>query len=351
MTLRVPSPSVPSMLSGMTVSTSSARGESIADESGHRPVLLYEAIAALRAKPGGSYIDATFGGGGHTRALIEASTPGGVVVAIDADPSAIERANALAVHPGYRDRLTAVQANFDALGLIAKSRDLAPINGVLFDLGLSSFQLDAAERGFAFRLDGPLDMRFDPSHGVPASELVNTLSGEALAEIIFRYGEDPRSRRIAAAIVREREQAPILSTAHLATIIQAAAGGRRGKATHPATRSFQALRIAVNDELGAIERALHAAVPLLANGGRLVVISFHSLEDRIVKRFITDQSATCTCPPELPVCMCDTIPVLRKIGGAVRPTAAEQQRNPRSRSAILRIAERLHNDASPGGRS
>lgn len=339
------------MLSSMTVSIASARGESVAHESGHRPVLLDEAIAALRPKPGGRYIDATFGGGGHTRALLDASSPGSGVLAIDADPLAIERANALATHPEYRDRLTAVQANFDSVGSIATIRDLTLVDGVLFDLGLSSFQLDAAERGFAFRLDGPLDMRFDPSHGVPASELVNTLPGETLADLIFQYGEDPRSRRIAAAIVKERERAPILSTARLAMIIQAAAGGRSGKATHPATRSFQALRIAVNEELGAIARALTATVPLLADGGRLAVISFHSLEDRIVKRFIASQSATCTCPPELPVCVCDTIPVLRKIGGAVRPTPAEQQQNPRSRSAILRIAERLSNDASPGGRS
>lgn len=311
-------------------------------------MLLAETLAALRPKGGGRYLDATFGGGGHTRALLDASSPDGQVLALDADPLAVDRANELAKIPSNRERLLTARANFDSLESVANLHDMLPLDGILFDLGLSSFQLDSAERGFAFRLDGPLDMRLDPTHGQPAAHLVNTLAAPELADIFFHFGEEPRSRRIAAAIVRERDRAPIGTTTRLADIIQDAVGGRRGTPTHPATRSFQALRIAVNNELDALQQALIAAANSLASGGRLVVISFHSLEDRIVKRFIAAQSATCVCPPELPVCACDITPALRKIGGAVRASEAERLANPRSRSAILRVAERT-GDAPRGG--
>jgi 16S rRNA (cytosine1402-N4)-methyltransferase len=213
---------------------------------------------------------------------------------------------------------------------------------VLLDLGLSSFQLDTPDRGFAFRFDGPLDMRFDPTRGVPASELINSLPEAELADLIWRYGEEPGSRRIARAIVRERSNAPIESTAQLATIVERALGGRRGRDTHPATRTFQALRIATNDEMNALEKALAGAVDVLAPGGRLAVIAFHSLEDRLVKRFIERESATCVCPPEIPVCICNHQPRLQRVTRrAIRPGAGEAAANPRARSAVLRAAEKL----------
>lgn len=310
----------------------------------HRPVLLEQAIAALQPRAGGRYLDATFGGGGHTRALLEASAPDGTVLALDADPAAIERGAALQVQhkPGIGARLTMAQANFAELATVAREHGVAPLDGILFDLGLSSFQLDEPERGFAFRTEGPLDMRFDPERGRPARDLVNTLSERELADLIWRYGEEPGSRRIARAVVWEREREPIATTTRLAEIVSRAVGGRRGRDTHPATRTFQALRIATNDELAALDAALTGAVEVLAPGGRLAVIAFHSLEDRIVKRFIERESAACVCPPEIPVCVCAHQPRLRKTTRrAVRPEAAETDANPRARSAILRVAERV----------
>jgi 16S rRNA (cytosine1402-N4)-methyltransferase len=201
--------------------------------------------------------------------------------------------------------------------------------------------LDQAERGFAFRFEGPLDMRFDPTRGQSAADLVNTLEAENLAHIIWQYGEESRSRRIARAIVNRRAQRPIGTTTDLASLVEQAVGGRRGKAIHPATKTFQALRIAVNEELTALETVLESAIELLRPGGRLVVISFHSLEDRIVKQTFAREVLTCICPPDQPVCTCDHSPRLRRIGKPVKPTAAEVSENPRSRSAIMRIAERI----------
>ncbi|MCA9879472.1 MAG: 16S rRNA (cytosine(1402)-N(4))-methyltransferase RsmH [Thermomicrobiales bacterium] len=255
------------------------------------PVLRDEAIAALRPRPGGRYIDGTFGGGGHTRALLAAIAPDGVVLALDADPAAIARAEAMRADLAIGTRLMPVQGNFADMYQVALAQGIAPVDGVLLDLGLSSFQLDAPDRGFAFRLDGPLDMRFDPTRGVPASELVNTLPEVELADLIWRFGEEPGSRRIARAVVRERTSAPVQTTAQLAGIVERALGGRRGRDTHPATRTFQALRMATNDELRVLEAALLGAVDVLAAGGRLAVIAFHSLEDRLVKRFIDRESA------------------------------------------------------------
>lgn len=307
----------------------------------HRPVLLREAVEALRPRPGGRYLDGTFGGGSHTLAILEASAPDGIVLALDADPEAIARGERLSKERGLGDRLRLVQANFARLAEVAQESGLAPLDGVLLDLGLSSFQLAAPERGFAFRLRGPLDMRFDPTRGEPAATLVNALPEDELASLIWRYGEEPKARRIAAAIVNERAREPIMTTTRLAEVVSKAVGGRRGGKIHPATKTFQALRIATNDELGALERALDGAVEVLAPGGRLAVISFHSLEDRIVKRFIQHESATCICPPEQPVCTCDHQPRLRPVGRAIRPSPEEIDVNPRSRSAVMRVAERL----------
>jgi 16S rRNA (cytosine1402-N4)-methyltransferase len=309
--------------------------------------LLHEAVAALRPRPGGRYLDGTFGGGGHTRALLHASAPDGVILALDADPTAIARAVAMRdeFEVGEGHRLIPVRANFANLASVAHDHEMTALDGVLLDLGLSSFQLDAPERGFAFRHDGPLDMRFDPARGVPASHLVNTLPERELADLIWRYGEEPGSRRIARAIAREREREPIMTTTRLAEIVARALGGRRGRDIHPATRTFQALRIATNDELAALEAALAGAIEVLGPGGRLAVIAFHSLEDRIVKRFIERERAACVCPPEAPVCVCAHTPRLRKVTRrAIRPDAAESEANPRARSAVLRVAERLADD-------
>lgn len=314
---------------------------------GHLPVLLDEVMTGLRPSAGGRYIDGTFGGGGHTREILVQSAPNGRVLAIDADPEAIARANVLRVEPGIIERMTVVHGNFRDLPAIADEHQFRPVDGVLLDLGLSSFQLDDPSRGFAFRLDGPLDMRFDPTQGSPAADLVNAGSAEQIADVIWRYGEESRSRRIAAAIVREREREPIVTTGRLASIIESSLGGRRGSDTHPATRSFQALRIAVNDELGVLERTLDAAISLLAPGGRLAVIAFHSLEDRIVKQLMRLESTDCICPPEQPVCTCTHKARVKLVGKAIRPSANEIKANGRSRSAVLRIAERLAEPAAP----
>jgi 16S rRNA (cytosine1402-N4)-methyltransferase len=302
----------------------------------HLPVLGEEAVDALLPRPGGRYADGTFGGGGHTRLLLERSTPTGRVIAFDLDRDAIARGEAM--HLG--ERLVLVNASFATLYEAAKSAGMLPLDGVLLDLGFSSFQIDAPERGFSLRHDGPLDMRFDRTSGPTAADLIDTLDETSLADLIWRYGEDRNSRRISAAIVRERTLRPILTTGRLADIVARASGGQHGK-IHPATRTFQALRIATNDELHTLERTLEAAVRALAPGGRLAVISFHSLEDRIVKQFIARGSASCVCPPEQPVCTCHTIPTLKPVGKPVKPLDQEIERNSRSRSAIMRVAERV----------
>ena len=314
-------------------------------EGGHAPVMATEALAGLAPVPGGRYVDGTFGGGGHTRLLLDAIAPDGTVLAIDADPEAIERGTRLAASfPGpdgrAASRLTLVHDNARDIATLVPPDLAGRIDGVLLDLGLSSFQLDTAERGFAFRLDGPLDMRFNPSAGLSAADLVNTLPEADVANVIYQYGEEHRSRRIAATIVARRAERPFTTTGDLAAVISRAVGGRHGRDIHPATKAFQALRIATNDELGALREALTGAVQVLRPGGRLVVISFHSLEDRIVKRFIADGAAPCVCPPRQPVCTCGRVPTLNKLGGARKASPAERERNPRSRSAVLRVAEK-----------
>lgn len=307
----------------------------------HTTVLLEEAVNALNSKAGGIYVDGTFGGGGHTRLLLQHEPAVGEVIAIDADPEAGPRARRLAASDGDRGRLRLFHRNFRDLASVVQDAGVRAVDGVLLDLGLSSFQLDEGDRGFSFRYDAPLDMRFDPTWGTTAANIVNHAPESELARILWTFGEEKQSRRIAAAIVRARDAAPIATTGQLAALIERTVGGRRRSPVHPATRSFQALRIEVNKELDALADVLAEAVVVLAPGGRLVVISFHSLEDRIVKRFIEAESRTCVCPPDQPVCTCDTVPRLRRIGKPVRPGGEETGGNPRSRSAIMRIAERL----------
>jgi 16S rRNA (cytosine1402-N4)-methyltransferase len=314
--------------------------ESGTPESGHIPVLLDETLTSLAIRPGGRYIDATFGGGGHSRQILEQSAPDGRILALDADPAAIERAAALSGE--YGDRLTVVHSNFSQLGDVAMANGFDRVNGILFDLGLSSFQFDERERGFSMHSETRLDMRLDTSsEGLTAWDIVNQWSPDDVANVLFEYGDERRSRRIARVIADRREQRPIETNLELAEIIQTAVGGRKGARIHPATKSFQAIRIAVNQELDALRVALDSSIHLLAPGGRLAVIAFHSLEDRIVKQFFQLESRDCVCPPHLPVCNCDhksTISLVTR-----RPIMAsdqEQRVNPRSRSARLRVAER-----------
>ena len=301
----------------------------------HIPVLYQEVLAGLQIKPGGRYIDGTVGGGGHARGILVASAPDGELLGIDADPMAVALAGEQLAE--FAGRVTLVQGDFADLEEIAEEHGFCPVDGILLDLGLSSLQLEAAGRGFSFQLDGPLDMRFDPSQMTTAADLVNTLSREELADILFRYGEEPQSRRIARAIVAER---PINTTGELAALVSASVGRRRG--IHPATQTFQALRIAVNEELECLAAALPQALRLLGPGGRLAIISFHSLEDRLVKQFFRNEARDCVCPPEIPVCVCDhraTLGIVTK--KPIRPSAEEVAANPRSRSAKLRVAYRL----------
>ncbi len=275
------------------------------------------------------------GGGGHAHGVLVASAPDGELLGIDADPMAVALAGEQLAEFG--NRITLVQGNFADLEEIALEHGFCPVDGVLLDLGLSSMQLEAAGRGFSFQLDGPLDMRFGPSQMTTAADLVNTLSVEELADILFRYGEEPRSRRIARAIVAER---PINTTKELAALVERTVGRRRR--LHPATRTFQALRMVVNEELECLAEALPQALRLLVPGGRLAIISFHSLEDRLVKQFFRNEARDCLCPPEVPICTCDHRAALGIVTKKpIRPSAEEVAANPRSRSAKLRIAFRL----------
>jgi len=312
-------------------------------DEGHLPVLVDEVIEMLAPAPGSLHIDATLGGGGHTERILEAANPDGRLLGLDADPAAIARVDAR-LRSRFGDRLVLRQANFRELAAVAPGAGFAAVDGCLFDLGLSSFQLADRDRGFGFRTGGPLDMRFDPSHGVPAAELLATLDAAELAALFGRYGEEPKAGRIARAIVDARRVAPIATAEELAALVEKVLppNPRLPRRTHPATRVFQALRIAVNEELEALEAGLHAAVDLLRPGGRLVVLSYHSLEDRIVKRFFQAERRGCVCPPEVPICVCGHNPRLRLVTRrSVTPSTAEIVANPRARSARMRAAERL----------
>jgi 16S rRNA (cytosine1402-N4)-methyltransferase len=301
----------------------------------HIPVLLDEVLEGLSPLPGQRFIDGTLGAGGHTEAILTAVAPHGQVLALDADPSALEIARRRLA--AYGDRARFVHSNFAQLAAVARDLDFVPVHGVLLDLGLSSMQLDAVERGFSFQSAGPLDMRYDPNSPTTAADLVNNLAQDELADLIYRFGEERRSRAIARAIVAAR---PLHTTHQLAEVVARAVGGRRGDRLHPATRTFQALRIAVNDELEVLRAALPAATSILAPGGRLAVISFHSLEDRIVKEFFRRESRDCICPPEQPVCTCGHRATLHIITPKpITVTSTEAALNPRARSAKLRVAE------------
>jgi len=306
------------------------------------PVLAEEVISMLQPASGSLQIDATVGGGGHTERILEAANPDGRLLGLDADGAAIARvAERLA---RFGDRLVLRQANFRELATVAPAAGFGAVDGMLFDLGLSSFQLADTDRGFGFRAGGPLDMRFDAGRGVPASELIATLDAAELTALFRRFGEEPHAPRIARAIVDARRVAPITTAEELAAIIERAAprGAPGRRRIHPATRVFQALRIAVNEELDALDDGLAAAVDLLRPGGRLVVLSYHSLEDRIVKRFFDAERKGCICPPSLPVCVCGRTPRLRLVTKpSLTPTDAEIAANPRARSARLRAAERI----------
>ncbi len=311
-------------------------------EVGHQPVMPDEVLGTLAPQPGSLQIDATVGGGGHTERILEAASPDGRVLGLDADGAAIERVGRRLARFG--DRLVLRRANFRELAEVAPAAGFGAVDGLLFDLGLSSFQLADTDRGFGFRAGGPLDMRFDTSRGVPAGELLATLSADELAALFRKYGEEPAAWRIAKAIVAARAAAPVQTAEDLAALVERVVPGnpRLPRRTHPATRVFQALRIAVNGELDALEAGLAAAVDLLRPGGRLVVLSYHSLEDRIVKRFLNTERRGCVCPPESPVCVCGRSPRLRLVTRpSMTPTESEIDANPRARSARLRAAERL----------
>jgi 16S rRNA (cytosine1402-N4)-methyltransferase len=302
----------------------------------HIPVLAREVIENLAIQPGGRYIDCTLGGGGHSQTILEYSSPGGQLMGIDADPEAITRSSQRLAP--YGKSVLLINDNFVNLKDICVTHDFYPVHGILFDLGLSTPQLDEEGRGFSFQYDAPLDMRFNPAQRVTAADIVNTYSEAELERIIKSFGEEVSARQIARYLVQKR---PVATTGQLADLVEAAVGGRHGK-IHPATRTFQALRIVVNHEIANLESALKQAVTLLGFGGRLAVISYHSLEDRIVKQFMQRESKDCICPPEAIQCVCghkaNIKLVTRRI---ITPTFAEVEMNPRSRSAKLRVCERL----------
>ena len=302
----------------------------------HQPVLLHETVRYLEVRPGGVYMDWTVGEGGHALAILRAAMPGGRLLGIDLDPQGLERA---------RDRLrfyagafTLAKANYARVEELACTLGFSEPDGVLLDLGFSSLQLDRPGRGFSWQRDEPLDMRYDPEAVLTAADVVNSYPVGELTRVISQYGEEPRARSIARVITQRR---PIRTTLELADLVARVRGGRRGR-IHPATRTFQALRIAVNSELDNLRAGLQQAIKLLKPGGKLAVISYHSLEDRVVKQALAREARGCVCPPRVPVCTCGHTPSLRVITRrVVTPSPAEVRENPRSRSARMRIAERL----------
>jgi len=295
-----------------------------------------EIMQALNVQPGGRYIDATLGEGGHSKEILKGANPGGQVLGLDADAEAITVATERLAEHG--DAFLAINSNFRDIRATALRYEFVPVHGVLFDLGVSSLQLDRESRGFSFRRADPLDMRFSFDQQVTAADIVNGYAESELTDVIFHLGEDRAARRIARAIVRNR---PINTSLELAEVIENV-NPRRGRRTNPATRTFQAIRIAVNDELSALETALEQAVSLLGQGGRMAVISYHSLEDRVVKNFVRKQASDCICPPGTPVCRCEHLATLKVITRRpLIPTDTEIASNPRARSAKLRVAERV----------
>ena len=309
--------------------------------AGHRPVMLEDTIDALALDSGASVVDATFGGGGHSRAILDRLGPEGSLVGIDRDPEAAGRASDLLEDP----RFEFVSDAYDG-ALWAMVEGGRNVDAVLFDLGLSSFQVDEPKRGFSYVSEGPLDMRMDPRSGVSAAQYLNTVEAEELVRVLFRYGDVPRgeARRVAREIARRR---PLKTTTDLYDAVRAAVGWKE-RGGNPANRIFQAVRVEVNNELGSLARALDATERLLLPGGRLVVLTFHSGEDRLVKRFISERQGRCVCPPELPVCVCGARPIFRR-GAIMRPSEREVGENPRSASARLRTAIRTAEPSEDGG--
>mgnify|MGYP000764793312 FL=1 len=307
----------------------------------HKSVLLQECIDALNIRPDGIYLDGTLGGAGHSSQIARRLTEGGRLIGVDRDRTALAAAKERLAP--YADRVTLVHSNFAEIDAILDSLGIPAVDGMLFDLGVSSPQLDDASRGFSYMADAPLDMRMDKDDVLTAGEVVNTWPQGELRRILYDYGEERYAPQIAAAICRAREKAPVETTLELVDIIRSAmpAQALREK-QHPAKRSFQAIRIAVNDELGAVSRMMQAAVGRLNPGGRLAVITFHSLEDRIVKSEMQQAARGCTCPPEFPVCVCGKKPRVRLVNRKpIVSGPAELEENPRARSAKLRVAEKL----------
>jgi 16S rRNA (cytosine1402-N4)-methyltransferase len=332
-----------SFVAGMGTSDSATPGSPAPDSASHRPVLLTPLIESLQPRPGQIVVDATLGAGGVTAALLERVTPGGRVIAIDRDQSAVDAGRA---RFGASGVVEIAQGDFADLAAIVHALGVAAVDVVVFDLGISSLQLDDPARGFSFRLDGPLDMRMNPSSGVTAAQLIDSLTADELTSMIRDYGDERFARSIANRIVRARERSPITTTTQLRELVEQVVPRRFWpKRIHPATRTFQALRIAVNHELESLERGLQAAISILRPGGRLGVISFHSLEDTLVKNALHVAAQNCVCPPQQPHCTCvhrATLFLLtRKV---IRPDPAELATNPRSRSARLRVAEKLATD-------
>ena len=307
----------------------------------HISVLLEETIKGLVTNPAGTYVDCTLGGAGHSCRITELLQPEGRLIGIDQDEAAIEAASGKLQHAACR--VDIVHRNFRELEQILAEQQASEVDGVLFDLGVSSYQLDTAERGFSYMQDAPLDMRMDPEAGFSAYDVVNTYSEDELNRIFKTYGEERWSRRIARFIVAAREETPVATTGELVDLVKRAipAAVRNGSGGHPAKRIFQAIRIEVNDELGILERAFRTAVQHLKPGGRIAIITFHSLEDRIAKNTLRDMAKGCICPPELPVCMCHHKPEIRLLGKPLQATAKELENNSRAKSAKLRIAEKL----------
>lgn len=307
----------------------------------HKPVLVREVIDSLQCRAGAVYVDGTLGGGGHAFEILKNSAPDGRLIGIDADGDALQEAQKR-LSP-FRDRAVLVKGNFADMENTLSGMNIDKVEGILLDLGVSSHQLDTAERGFSFTLDAPLDMRMDRNRGPSAYDLIHTLSEEELGELIRRFGEERVAGRIARAIVRRRAVSPIRTTADLAGVVTAASPGIRGRSRiHPATRTFQALRIAVNDELTHLQRAIAGGMKRLKPGGRLCVISFHSLEDRIVKNAFRAGEKGCICPPDLPICACGRKPIMKVVTHRpIVPGQDEIRDNPRARSAKLRTAERM----------
>jgi 16S rRNA (cytosine1402-N4)-methyltransferase len=306
----------------------------------HTPVMVREVIASLGCRPGAIYMDGTVGSGGHSEAILLSTAPDGLLIGIDTDGEALLEAERRLAPFGKRKIL--VKGNFADMDAILAERNIEKVDGILLDLGVSSHQLDTAERGFSFSLDAPMDMRMDRSRGTSAYDLIHGLSGEELERVIREFGEERRARRIARSIVESRNHSPLETTADLADLVVRAFPHEEGRQRiHPATRTFQALRIAVNDELANLHRAMVTGTERLKHGGRFSVISFHSLEDRIVKSTFRNGEKGCICPPDLPVCACGLKPTLKVLTRKpCTPSEREIHDNPRSRSAKLRTAER-----------